>query len=349
MPGAKEHSTRTVYPARTLLRLLLLSLVLTGMLGALPVSAMAEPKTVVFIRYPIEPNHFTPVVEAYQDTMAKLGYRAGRELTYIDVLTTTTDQESIPEVIAAVERHLEQADLFITSGWISMVAREILQHTDTPQLFVPVLDSVARRTLPSLQEPPNTNLSGMYLMYPPEKILRLARLLMPQLTDYAFIYDSRIPADVSFYRAYRQLPTPSRYGINLHYLDLAQGLEPVLTALRQGNIGAYGGIVGYLPHRRTLAGSELPVITAFTPDIEIEDIADFTAVDNTLAGLFNPFSYTGRQAAEISADLFDGRSAITEVIPRPARQMAFIDFRNAGKLGINIPFAALEAVDMVVR
>lgn len=312
-------------------------------------AASPPPKTVVFIRYPIEPNHFAKVLESYRQTMAQQGYRADRELRYIDVLTSTADQQSSPEVVAAVERYRDQADLFITSGWVSLVAREILQHTDIPQLFVPVLDNVAHQMLPSLQEPPATNLSGLYLMYPPEKILRLARLLMPELTDYAFIYDSRIPADKSFYRAYRQLPPPSRYGLNLHYLDLAHGTEPVLAALKQGEIGAYGGIVGYLPHRHLLAASKLPVITAFTPDIEATDIAAFTATDNTVAGLFNPFSYTGRQAAKISADLFDGKADISATIPRPAMQLAFIDFRNAENLGINVPFAALEAVDMVVR
>ncbi|ADH85121.1 ABC transporter substrate-binding protein [Desulfurivibrio alkaliphilus] len=349
MPAVRKHGSSSTHPPRPVLRLAVLALFALALLLPSTVAAATEPKKVVIIRYPIEPNHFTPLVEAYQETMAQRGYRSGREVIYIDILTTTAEQNSIPEVIAAVEQYREQADLFITSGWVSMAARNILQHSEVPQLFVPVLDSVALHMLPSLHEPPNTNLSGLYLMYPPEKILRLARLLMPELTDYAFVYDSRIPADKSFFQAYRQLPAEARYGINIHYLDLAQGLEPVMNTLQQGTIGAYGGIVGYLPHRRRLAASELPVITAFTPDIEVEDISDFTAIDNTLAGLFNPFSYTGRQAAEISADLFDGQTDITAVIPRPARQMAFIDFRNAEKLAISIPFAALEAVDMVVR
>lgn len=349
MENSRILSGRHHWPLIFLLPLiLLLALSRAEATGPAP-DSQAAAKRVVFIRYPIAPGHFDSLVQAYRETMAEQGYLPDRDLEYIDVLTTTSNQDSLPQVIAAVEKYRASADLFITCGWVSMPVREILRHSEIPQLFVPVLSDVARRMLPSLSQPPHTNLSGLYLMYPPEKILRLTRLLLPELRDYAFIYDSRIPADTIFLKAYQELPAALRYGLRLHYLDLAGGAEAVLAALQREQIGAYGGIVGYLEYREQLATSKLPVITAFTADIEAAAIPEFTANDNTVAGLYNPFSYTGRQAATMSHQLFSGQAKIGELIPQPAMQLAFIDLRNAGRLGITIPFAALEAVDLVVR
>lgn len=50
-----------------------------------------------------------------------------------------------------------------------------------------------------------------------------------------------------------------------------------------------------------------------------------------------------------SADLFDGKNTIEKTLPRPARQFAFVNMESADRLQIPIPFAALEAVDLVIK
>lgn len=347
------HTTTTPSPSPIVLMLtrsvlLLLLLVLAG--STVPANAAAnKPRQVVFIRYPIEPNHFNGQLHAFRATMSHMGYAEGKQVEYIDVLTKTASQDSAHEVVAAVEKYKHSADIFVTCGWVSMVARPLLAESGIPQLFVPVLESVALSMLPSLTAPPQTNLSGIYLMYPPEKVLRLAKLVIPTLRRYAYIYDSRIPADASFKKAYERLPASARHGITVHFLDLAGGVDTVLTQLRQQQIQAFGGIVGAFQHRHALNSSNLPAITAFTLDIEPSEIIKYSESDNTVAGLFNSFLNAGEQAARMTASIFEKKTAIGNMPPQPAKQMTFLDLRNAKRLGLTVPFSAVEAVDQVVR
>ncbi len=180
------HRTRLLACPALLLLVFLLPLFLAG-------TAAAKPKQVVIIRYRIEPTFFATVVKGFKDRMTLRGYIEGQNVEYVDILTRSASKDSIPDVISAVENYKDSADMIITCGWISMKTREMLQNTGVPQLFVPVLQSVALEMLQSVSAPPNTNLSGLYLMYPPEKILRLSKLIIPKISDYAYVYDSRIP------------------------------------------------------------------------------------------------------------------------------------------------------------
>ncbi len=337
------------------LRAVLLALATVCCLLPCPVRAQPAPtvpsqkKKVVFIRYRIAPNAFANLVNAYKEAMREQGYEEGRNVVYTDILTRTADQESVPEVLRAVAEHRATADMFVTCGWVSMYVRRELRASNVPQLFVPVLRSVALTMLPSLTRPPGTNLSGIYLMYPPEKILRLTHLLLPRLQRYAYVYDSRIPADMVFKEAYEHLSPRQRHGIQVLLLDLQDGVPAVLAGLREKRVEAYGGIVGAFKHQRELQASGLPVVTSFTLDVERQEIADHVRGTTVLAGLFNSFASCGRQAAEMTADIFAGRRAIGETVPRPARQTAFVSLDTARRLGIHVPVAALEAVDLVIR
>ncbi|PLX50949.1 MAG: hypothetical protein C0613_02655 [Desulfobulbaceae bacterium] len=312
-------------------------------------AAHAQLKRIVFIRYPIPASHFTTVLDGFKTTMSQQGFQEGRQVEYIDIITRSADTTSIPEVVAAVKQWRDRADLIVTCGWVSMYARPLLKESRTMQLFLPVLKSVAQTMLPSVTKQPRTNLTGLYLMYPPEKILRLCRLLLPGMTRYAYIYDSRIPADMIFKSGYQKLPTAQRYDIDLHLFDLAAGIDTVLMQLREHKIEAYGGIVGSFTLRQELASSKLPVITSFTLDIDQQDLATFVQEGNIVAGLYNPFRYCGEQGALITADIFSGRTTIEQSSPRPAMQLAFVNLAAARRLGLHVSLAALDAVDIVVQ
>lgn len=317
---------------------------------AVPLCAKAaDKKQVVIIRYRIEQNSFAGLVKAFKDAMAERGYVEGRNIEYVDILTRSADQDSLPDVLDAVEKYRNSADMFITCGWVSMPAREKLKESSVPQLFVPVLEIVALKMLPSIKSPPETNLSGVYLMYPPEKILRLSRLIMPELKNYAYVYDSRIPADVAYKEAYDELEPALRYGITVHSLDISDGPEKVVTEFQEKKIEAYGGIVGAFKFREELSKSGLPMLTSFPIDIEGEDIEKWTKDGNTVAGLFNPFSYAGTQAGIMTADIFEGKRTINKIIPQPNMQLSFINLRNATRLGLSVSFDAIEAVDLVAK
>lgn len=313
-----------------------------------PGARAASPRKVVIIRYRIEPAYFATVVENFKKGMTLRGYIEGKNIEYVDVLTRGSDKGSIPEILRAVNDHKDSADMFITCGWTSMYARNLLKDTGVPQLFVPVLEAVALEMLPSVSEPPATNLSGIYLMYPPEKILRIARFVIPDLKNYAYVYDSRVPADLVFKKAYENLAEKDRYGISLYYLDLAGGVEQVLERLQDLRIDGFGGIIGSFNNRKALARSNIPVITSFTLDIDQESLKDYLD-DNTIAGLFNPFGFCGAEAAEMAADIFDGKITIEKTRPRPAKQIAFINLRAAKKFNHPISFEVLDAVDVIIK
>lgn len=326
-----------------LLTIFLIFLFVSSVYGADP-----DHRKVVFIRYRIEPAYFATVVENFKKTMLMRGYIEGENIQYVDVLTRSADKESIPDVIEAVNEHKGSTDMFITCGWISMNAREILKGTEVPQLFVPVLESVATEMLQTVSAPPGTNLSGIYLMYPPEKILRIAKFIIPDIKNYAYVFDSRIPADSVFKKAYESLPHEKRYGITIHYIDLAEGMNNVLQHLKNLRIDGFGGIVGSFKNRKALASSNIPVITSFTLDIDQESLKNYLD-DNTVAGLFNPFSYCGIEAAQMTADIFDGQNTIEKTLPRPAKQIAFINLPAAKRLNLPISFEVLEAVDVIIK
>jgi putative ABC transport system substrate-binding protein len=307
-------------------------------------------KRVVFTRYAMKTEYSgSATVAEYKKTMAGLGFIEGQNIEYIDIVTHSADRNSVVEILEATDTYMESADIFITSGWTSLYVRSKLAATSLPQLFTPALKATALNMLPSVQEEPGTNLSGVYLMYPPEKILRLTHLILPDIRNYAYVYDSRIPADILFKAAYGKLRGQQLHGLKLHFIDLSSEPEKVLKELKVKKIEAYGGVIGVLKNRVLLSQSGLPVITSLLLDLDEKALADFIRDTNIVAGLFNSFGYCGAQAAEMTADIFAGKNTIEKTIPRPARQTAFANLAAAERLQIHIPFRALEGVDIVIR
>ena len=114
-------------------------------------------------------------------------------------------------------------------------------------------------------------------------------------------------------------------------------------------IEAFGGIIGVYKNREVLTASGVSMITALLMDIDESEVADRIRDSNILAGLFAPLADCGELAGEMAADLFDGNTTIGTTIPRPARQVAFVNMATAERHRLAIPFSMLEAVDIVVK
>ena len=308
-----------------------------------------DPKQVVFIRYNLKDKPSSSVVKAFKNTMSKRGYTEGENINYIDFITHSPERESAEEVLDITEKYMQTADMFITTGMTSLYVRSKLAKSQVPQLFAPALKSTALNMLPSVETEPGTNLSGVYLMFPPEKILRLTRHIFPKLRKYAYVYDSRLPADIIFKAAYGQLNEHERYGITVYYLDIAAGTDTVLQKMSKMGIEAFGGIVGVLQNLPELSQSKLPMITSLLFDRPRKALEKSIEDSNIIAGLFNPFEYCGEKTAEMAADIFEAKTTIEETIPQPAQQLVFVNLKAAKRLKINVPFSALEAVDIVIK
>lgn len=315
----------------------------------LPVRAEAESKKIVFIRSNLKPDPGSIMVEQFKATLRKRGYVEGKNIDYVDILIQKSGREAVQEARAATELHRDSADLFVTAGAVTIHVRSRLVMSDTPQLFAPVLKEEALRMLSSVTDPPGTNLSGIYLAYPPEKILRLARLILPGIKNYALVFDSRISTDLLMKEAFDKLQEADRHGMAVHQLDVAKGTEGVLQQMQALGIEAFGGIIGAYKNREDLAASGVPMITGLLMDIDVNGVADRIRESNILAGLFDPMDYCGEQAGEMAADLLDGKTTLAATLPRPARQVAFVNMATAARLHVPIPFTVLEAVDIVVK
>lgn len=315
-----------------------------------PADADSPKKQVVFVHYNLKSaSSESAIIQSFKKTMASRGYLEDQNVEYVDIQTHSDDREAINEVLEATDRYKNSADIFITTSWTSLYVRSKLAGSNVPQLFVPALKSTALNMLPSVTSETGTNLSGIYLMYPPEKILRLTRLIFANITNYAYVYDSRIPADLIFKAAYNKLQGADLHGISLHYLDLADGPKTVLKKFKTLKIEAYGGVVGFFTNNEALEQSGLPVVTSLMVERNEDSIREFVRESNIVAGLFNPFDYCGEQAAEMTANIFDGKNTIDRTLPKPARQVSFVNLIAARRFDKNIPFAALEAIDIVIK
>ncbi len=308
-----------------------------------------DTKQVVFVRYNLKDKAPSSVVSEFKKTMEERGYVEGKNIDYIDFVTHSPERESAEEVLELTKKYMTSADMFITTSWTSLYVRSRLVKSKVPQLFAPALKSTALNMLPSVDKEPGTNLSGIYLMYPPEKILRLTRHILPKIRKYAYVYDSRIPADIIFKAAYGQLNEHERYGMTVYYLDLATGTDTVLQNMSRMGIEAFGGVVGVLKNLPDLSQSKLPIITSLLIDRNRKSLSESIGSSNIIAGLYNPFDYCGKQAAQMTADIFDAKTTIENTVPVPAQQLAVINMISAKHLEIPIPFSALEAVDIVIK
>lgn len=343
-----DHENKNMIEQIAFRTFLLALIILALSCLCLPAQTRADCKKIVFIRTNFKPDPDSAMIKQFKATLRRRGYHEGTNIKYADI-HNKPGRESVQKMLKATDPHLDCPDLYVTAGWISLPVRTRLSESDTPQLFAPVLREEALNMLPSLTEPPGTNLSGVYLHYPPEKILRLARLLLPQIQNYAYVFDSNISTDLFMKESFEKLRESDRHSMTVHRLDLAGGAEQVLRQMQTLRIEAFGGIIGAYKNREALAASGLPMITALIMDVDENEMADRIRESNILAGMFDPQDYCGEQAGEMAADLLDGKNSIDATIPRPGRQIAFVNMRTSERLRIPIPFAVLEAVDIVIK
>ncbi len=311
--------------------------------------AEEDPHHIVFIRYNLKDKKPSAVMEGFKQTMKEKGYKEGETIIYTDYLIQKPEQKAAHDVLEFVEKYKENTDMFVTTSWTSVYVRSKLAKSKTPQLFAPALRSTVLSMLPSTDMEPQTNLTGVYLEFPPEKVLQLARRILPKLKRYAFVYDSRIPADITFKAAYGKLNENDRHGVTIYFLDLANGTDTVLQKINKMGIEAFGGGVGVLKYIKDLSKVNLPIITALLVDRKTPALIELIKNTGIIAGLFTPFDTCGKQAAIMAANILEGKAVIEKITPQPAQQLTVINLVAAKNLNQAIPFLAMEAADIVIK
>ena len=306
-------------------------------------STAENVKRVAFLRYPLPPMDFKDVVQGYKNMMRQNGYVEGKDIEYIDLVTKTDDLRSVPQVQEFAGDHKDEVDMFITCGWVSMYVRKVLMDSHTPQIFVPVIREVARKMLPSLEEGSRSNISGIYLTYPPEKILKLLKLTLPDAKKYGVCWNSQVPADVVFKQSFDQLK--EHMGITLSYFDLNDGVDTVKQQLKDAGVDAFGGCVSFRkPEYLPLFHMDIPIVSA---KLDHENSVQMLG-SNELVGFWNVFSTGGEQAAEMTLDIWQCRTTIEKIAPRRIRtQIIYVNSGAARRLGIRIPPAVMRIANVI--
>jgi len=305
-------------------------------------------KKVVIIRYRLPPDDYSDVVKHFKKEMTSKGYEEGKNIEYVDFLTSTGDQTSTPEVEACVEQHKDSADGFVTCGWVGAVVRNKLKNTKIPQVFTFVFQPVGEIMAGGkLDKPSGSNVTGVYLMYPPDKIIRLVKMILPAAKKYGVVGDSRVPADRFFKKWYEETTTEQRQGVEFIYFDLADGVEKVASAIKQSGVETFGGGVAIRrPEFATLFKLGIPVIG---PKLDLMEPEKIKATDD-LVGHYNPFDMCGIQAARIMSDVLGGKKKIEEIVPQPVeKQIVYVNLDAAKRLGIKIPLDLLKSANIVIK
>ncbi len=302
-----------------------------------------EFKKVAFLRYPLPPMDFNDVVIGFKKVMEDNGYVEGKNIEYIDRITKTDDLVSVTEVNDFTAAWKDKVDMFVSCGWVSMYSRKILKDSKTPQLFVPVLKRVAYQLIPSLEEGSGSNISGVYLSYPAEKLLKLLKLALPDAKKYGLCWHSRVPADMIFKQSFDELQ--STMGVKILYFDLNDGVDAVMEQLSASKVDAFGGCVSFRkPRYSKLFHMNIPVVSA---KLDHEDTVQMIG-SNELVGFWNVFTSGGEQAAEMTLDIWNGRITIEKCLPRRIRtQVIYVNSAAARRLGIRIPAALMRIANVI--
>ncbi|MBF0495505.1 MAG: hypothetical protein HQK58_02855 [Deltaproteobacteria bacterium] len=326
---------------------LLIFLPLTAVNSKAEPSQMAPKKKIVIIRYKLPPDNFSSTVRMLKAEMAANGYREGENIEYADLLTATGDQSSVPEAEAFVDRHKDSADAFVTCGWISMAVRNKLKGTGIPQVATLLFQTVAINLMGGpLDRPSGSNITTIYMAYPPEKILRLLKMIIPSARKYGVVYNSRVPADQFFKKWHEETTLEQRQGLELVYFDLADGVDKVMAAIRQSGVDAFGGGVAIRkPDCTPLFHMGIPVVGPRTSLMDPEK----TKPTDEVIGHFNPPDIPGAQAGKVLCEIFKGKK-IGEILPQPVeKQLVYVNLDAAKRLKINVPTKLLGGGYFIIK
>jgi len=304
-------------------------------------------KKIVIIRYKLPPDDFQDTVKNFKIEMTNNGFIEGKNVQYVDLLTSTGDQSSTPEVEAWVDQHKDSADAFVTCGWVGMVVRNKIKGSRIPQVCTFVFQPVAVKLMGGpLDKPSGSNVTTIYLTYPPDKILQLLKAAKPSATKYGVVWHSKVPADQFFKKWYEELAPDQRQGVEFVYFDLAEGLQKVQAEIKSAGLDAFGGGLGIRrPEFAPLLKMGIPVIG---PKIDYLNIDTVRATDE-LMGYYNPFNMCGIQAATILTDVLHGKN-IGEIAPQGVeKQVVYVNLNAAKRFGITVPLKLLEGGTIIIN
>jgi putative ABC transport system substrate-binding protein len=335
-PGEGQAMFRHLKAPRTRLRHIL-CLMLTGiLLTACGGTTPAKIYTIGVVNYV---PALAPVFEGFKARMTELGYVEGQNVTYIYHGVLAPDRALLEHEIKRIMD--QKSDLFLTLGTLpTLAAKKVLQGTDIPVVFAPVINPVEEGVVESISRP-GGNVTGIQNGDTIPKALEWLHIVAPHATKIAVLYH---PNDNVALTAITPLPAlVAALGVELLLIE-AQSLEAVRAAIAD------------LP-------KDVAIFLVPTPSLEPLGTLTEAAVQRGLAVGVNNIRYLqsggismfgadyfamGQQAARLADQVLKGAKP-ADLPVETAEYFLKINLKTAAAIGLDIPDEVLRQAHSVIR
>lgn len=297
----------------------------------------AQPKTYT-IGVVTEITDMTDLLNGVKAEMTKLGYVEGENVTYIYHAPVGIDQQANEQEIKSM---LDQkVDLLLTMGTApTLTAKQAVEGTDIPVVFVPFIKPVEEGVVASLRHP-GGNLTGVQTLVPAPKALEWLLKVVP---DTKKVYIPYNPVDRVSVIFSESLPdVAAQLGVEL-IMDEVSTTDEVRSALKTLSKDTSVLFMPAPSFNQDLAALKQLAIEqgipagAVSPDAT--DVLFACTVDTT---------QQGRQAAGLVDKIFKGIKP-GDLPVETASFFVVINLKTAQTVGLNIPDTLLRQADDVIR
>ena len=314
-------------------------LVFTAVLGLLFASCggRAEKKyTIGVVNYM---KILDPVLDGFKARMAELGYVEGQSVTYVYHGAVAPD----PKVVESEVRGLlaQKVDLLLTMGTLpTRVAKQVVEGTNIPVVFSPVINPVDEGLVQSVTRP-GGNVTGVQNGTTIPKALEWLLKLAPRTRKLYVIYH---PRDAVSQAAMRSFPE----------IAATLGIELVTKPVQSREEAA--AIVAQLPRDAAVFAVPAPSLepvssllgAAIERRIPVAAQIDGYATKGALLTYGPSLFAMGKQAGRLADQIFKGAKP-ADLPVETSEYFLEINLRTAKLIGLDIEDTTLRQANNIVR
>ena len=277
-----------------------------------------------------------PTIEGFKAGMAELGYIEGENVTYIYHGVIAPDSETIKDEIRVLLA--SDVDLLFTLG--NLPAKEVVEGTDTPVVFGPIMQPVIEGVVESLRQP-GWNVTGVTNGQGTSKALEWLVLVTPEAKRIYLPYNPEDEVSIAVLDGMQD--APSQLGIELVLAEVSS-VEETVAAIE--NLPDDVDAIFRIPS---------PTLDPRNGEISQAAIergiplgAPLTLDESVLITYGADFFEVGRQIARLVHQIRRG----VEPDSLPVETSEFfltINLRTAEAIGLDIPDEILEQADVIIR
>lgn len=280
------------------------------------------------------------VLEGFKLALSETGYAEGEEIIYVydgpiedKGLLTQTANRWVAD---------EEVDMLLAFSTVAtQIAKEAVEGTDIPVVFVPVTDPLSNDFVETLDRP-GGNLTGIMNGGSEAKRLEWTQTLDPSIESLFIAYN---PTDGSAANALRTTEeTAVKLGITL-ITQQVHNDEDVREAIDTMPPNIDG--IFMLPDIITISRTSWFLEEALKRKIILTGLTNTDVESGALLAFGLSFLDAGRQAASLARQIIEG-TPVSELPVEPAEFFLFLNLDTAEKIGLVIPDPIVDQADRVI-